>query len=58
MAVPAYADPANNQLGQVLKLPFLPQPDYWLRHQPYPTARNPSILGPDPMRLVDIRQHS
>lgn len=55
IGVPAYTDPADNQLISVLKLPFQPQRDYWLQHQ-HPTARDPAVLGQDRTRMTHLKQ--
>lgn len=56
IGVPAYSAPADNQIGHVLRLPFLPQRDYWLSQQQFPTARNPSVLTQDPTRLAGVQE--
>lgn len=56
IGVPAYADPMDNQLSHVLKLPFQPQRDYWLQQQPYPAVRNPADLGQDKTRLASLTE--
>jgi sterol desaturase/sphingolipid hydroxylase (fatty acid hydroxylase superfamily) len=56
IGVPAYTDPADNQLIQVLKLPFQPQRDYWLQQQQFPTARDPAVLSPDRTQMASLKQ--
>jgi sterol desaturase/sphingolipid hydroxylase (fatty acid hydroxylase superfamily) len=55
IGVPAYTDPADNQLSHVLQLPFQPQRDYWLAHQQFPTARDPADLGPNPRHMKSLQ---
>ncbi len=58
IGVPAYTDPADNQLSHVLALPFQPQRDYWLKQQQFPTARNPAVLGNNPAKMVSNMKSS
>lgn len=55
IGVPAYTDPADNELLHVLKLPFQPQRNYWQDQKQYLTVRNPEILGEDRSRLVSLQ---
>ncbi|MGG6242460.1 sterol desaturase family protein [Nodosilinea sp. AN01ver1] len=54
IGVPAYTDPADNQLVNVLRLPFQPQRDYWLHQQPI--ACDPAVVGQDRSKLVNAKQ--
>lgn len=56
IGVPAYTKPGDNKLTHVLKLPFLPQRDYWLHQQPYPETRNPEILGENRTRMASLNK--
>jgi sterol desaturase/sphingolipid hydroxylase (fatty acid hydroxylase superfamily) len=57
IGVPAYTDPADNQLTHVLKLPFQPQRDYWLEQSQYLATRNPAVFGQDRTRLASLQEH-
>lgn len=54
IGVPAYTDPADNRLMHVLKLPFEPQRNYWLKPQQSSPRRDPADLGPNPTRMVQL----
>ena len=53
IGVPGYAAPGDNQLPQLLSMPFRKQRDYWTRPDGERIEREPADLGPDPYRLEE-----
>jgi sterol desaturase/sphingolipid hydroxylase (fatty acid hydroxylase superfamily) len=54
IGVPAYYEPNDNQLQNVLLLPFQPQRDYWYRLDGTKVERNPAVLGDKPTHMIDL----
>ena len=53
IGVPAYSNPEDNQLLNVLLIPFRQQRNYWLQADQTPMERNPAVLGEDPTRMIN-----
>lgn len=54
IGVPGYTAPEDNQLRNILWMPFQPQRDYWDAASSTPVERDPQLLGDDPTRMVDL----
>lgn len=54
IGVPAYTNPDDNQLRNILLMPFRQQRDYWCYPGSTRVERDPSMLGSDPTEMVDF----
>ncbi|MBW4647938.1 MAG: hypothetical protein KME06_04450 [Kastovskya adunca ATA6-11-RM4] len=53
IGVPAYSNPDDNKLWNVLLMPFQKQRDYWCRLDGTIVERNPAVVGEDPTYFMD-----
>ncbi len=53
IGVPAYSEPLDNTLPNVLLIPFRHQRNYWLKPDQTSVERNPAVLGKDSTRMVN-----
>jgi sterol desaturase/sphingolipid hydroxylase (fatty acid hydroxylase superfamily) len=54
IGVPAYNQPDDNKIQNILLLPFQPQRDYWYQPDRTKVERNSAVLGDKPTRMVDF----
>lgn len=54
IGVPGYTHPEDNQLQNVLLMPFQPQRDYWCGTDQIEMERDSSVLGSDATQMVDF----
>ncbi len=53
IGVPAYTKPEDNNILNILSMPFQKQRDYWCKPDETPVKRNPSHLGENLTLMVD-----
>jgi hypothetical protein len=53
IGVPAYTDPKDNRLRNILLMPFQQQRDYWCCADQTAMERDPLVLGNEPTQMVD-----
>ncbi|WP_228059511.1 sterol desaturase family protein [Plectonema radiosum] len=56
IGVPAYSEPNDNMLLNVLLIPFRHQRNYWLKADQTSVKRNPEVLGEDPTHMVSLEE--
>lgn len=58
IGVPAYTDPEDNRLRNILLMPFQQQRDYWCAASLAEMRRDPAVLGDDPTQMVDFENEA